>query len=118
MDTLFNDDDLAMMLRMFKEEIHEREQGETKKEEAKENVDDTQRVWHPTRGEYVSVNSVTGDMKIEEPTRKRKLVRLEEGEILEPGCRAVCSGFFFDTTVMRRVSGCSDCVHGSCKRKK
>ena len=42
--------------------------------------------------------------------KKRKRDDLEEGEIEE--WYSVCTGFFFDTTIMKKVPGCVECHNG------
>tara|TARA_B100001989_G_scaffold252803_1_gene236287 strand:- start:1591 stop:1845 length:255 start_codon:yes stop_codon:yes gene_type:complete len=44
------------------------------------------------------------------PGKKRKRHELEEGEIEE--WYTVCTGFFFDVTIMKKVPGCVECHNG------
>jgi len=62
--------------------------------------------------------SETNQSTTKPPHIKRKRQELEEGEIDEV-LQAVCTGFFFDTSIMKKVSGCVDCHHGHfCRRPR
>ena len=53
--------------------------------------------------------------KTSPPSLKRKRDDLEEGEIDEE----LCNGFFFDTSIMRKVPGCAECRSGHyCRRPR
>jgi hypothetical protein len=80
-------------------------------EDTVEIINNEQTVWHPRRNEYVIVNTESGEIR-----SPPKPVQLEEGEVLEDGCVEVCSGFYFDMNLKRRLPGCIDCYNGSCKR--
>jgi hypothetical protein len=49
--------------------------------------------------------------------KKRRRYDLEEGEIED--WYTICTGFFFDSTIMKRVPGCAECHAGKfCKRTR
>ena len=53
----------------------------------------------------------------EKTVKKRKRDDLEEGEIEEESDHVCSNGFFFDTSIMKKVPGCVDCNNKRfCKR--